>query len=92
MVRLGTLSLRALFAFCMTSAASYFLMMLFDLYDDMKLKEMQKLAAELEAESPPPPVEEEKPAEAEEPVSVPPPPPAPNFQPFDASNLPNVGK
>ena len=64
-------------------------MMLFDLYDDLKLKEMQKLAAELEAESQPPPVEEKP---AEEPVSVPPPPPAPNFQPFDASNLPNVGK
>lgn len=102
LVRLGTLSLRAVFAFCMTSAASYFLMMLFDLYEELKQKKLQQ-AAEAEALEVSAPVEEAaEPVETVEKVDaveapeavVPPtePPPAPAFQPLDASSLPNVGK
>lgn len=47
LVRLSTLALRALFAFAMASAASYFLMMLFDLYDEYTTKKL-KAAAEPE--------------------------------------------
>lgn len=97
-VRWGTLALRILFAFCMTSAASYFLMMLFDLYDEMKLKKLKAAAEALEAETvaqteemeAAPPEESESPPPEKNPV--PPPPPAPNFQPMDASNLPNIGR
>lgn len=83
-VRMGTLGLRAIFAFAMTSAASYFLMMLWDLYDE---KTRPK----------PEPVEEEPPEEVapvEEVPEVPPqepaPPPVPNFQPMNANELPKA--
>ena len=96
-VRWGTLVLRILFAFCMTSAASYFFMMLFDYYDEMKIKKLKAEAEALEAanappaeESPPeesetPPQAEETPPQAEEkPAEAP-----PTFQP---SSFPSVGK
>lgn len=97
-VRWGTLALRVLFAFCMTSAASYFFMMLFDYYDEMKMK---KLMAEAEAlETPPveesPPEESAPPPQVEEPTpqTEEPPPQVsadepPSFQP---SSFPSVGK
>lgn len=101
-VRWGTLALRVLFAFSMTSAASYFFMMLFDYYDEMKVRKLREAAEALEAESAPPveevetpPQEESAPPQAVEaspPVEVPPvpqPPPAPSFQP---SIFPSVGK
>lgn len=93
-VRWGTLALRVLFAFSMTSAASYFLMMLFDYYDEMKLKKLREAA---EAENAPPveevetlPLEEsEMPPAVEVPPPAETPPPAPSFQP---STFPSVGK
>lgn len=100
-VRWSTLALRVLFAFSMTSAASYFFMMLFDYYDEMKLRKLREAAEALEAENAPP-VEEAETLSQEEsvqpPVEVPPPvqekpveqpPPAPGFQP---SIFPSVGK
>lgn len=46
-VRLGTLSLRCLFAFCMTTALTYFILMLFEMYDERKRKEADAIAKEL---------------------------------------------
>ena len=96
-VRWGTLALRVLFAFSMTSAASYFLMMLFDYYDEMKLKKLREAAEALEVETAPPaeavetpPQEEsETPPAVEVPPPVEQPPPAPTFQP---SVFPSAGK
>ncbi|MBO4400459.1 MAG: hypothetical protein J5809_01270 [Selenomonadaceae bacterium] len=94
-VRWGTLALRILFAFSMTSAASYFLMMLFDYYDEMKLKKLREAAEALEAENAPPVEEAEtlQSVETPPPVEVSPPveqpPSAPSFQP---STFPSVGK
>ena len=79
-VGIFTLILRACFAFAMTSAATYFLMMLFDYYEEMQAK---KLAKDVEE------IIEEKPAENEESQT---PPEPEGFQPMSAENLPNVGK
>lgn len=46
-VRLGTLSLRCLFAFCVTTALTYFIMMLFEMYDERRRKEAEAVAKEL---------------------------------------------
>lgn len=46
-VRFGTLSLRCLFAFCITTALTYFILMLFEMYDERKRKEAEKVAKEL---------------------------------------------
>ena len=79
-VGLGTLAIRAVFACAMTSAATYFLMMLFDYYEEMQAK---KLAKDVEE------IVEETPAENEESQT---PPEPEGFQPMSAENLPNVGK
>ncbi len=53
-VRLSTLALRSCFAFCLASAACYFLLMLFDLYNERLQKEtdqLEKETAEGEEES-----------------------------------------
>ncbi len=49
-VRLGTLSLRSLFAFCLTSAFTYFILMLFEMYDERRRKEAETVAKELAAD------------------------------------------
>ena len=49
-VRIGTLALRSCFAFCLASAACYFLLMLFEMYDEKHQKEAEKIAAELASE------------------------------------------
>ena len=46
-VRLGTISLRSLLAFCVTSAFTYFILMMFEMYDEHKRKEMDAVAKEL---------------------------------------------
>ena len=57
-VRVGTLALRCCFAFCLASAACYFLLMLFDLYNER----LQKKTEQFEKET----AEGEKVSEAEE--------------------------
>lgn len=78
-VGIFTLILRACFAFAMTSAATYFLLMLFDYYEETQTKQLQKESEEI--------TQEETPAETSEEQT-----PPPGFQPMNASNLPNVGK
>ena len=46
-VRLGTLTLRCLLAFCVSSAVVYFLLMIFEMYDENRRKEADKVAKEL---------------------------------------------
>ena len=52
-VRVGTLALRSCFVFCLASAAAYFVLMLFEMYNERLQKEREKLekeAAESEKE------------------------------------------
>ena len=46
-VRLTTLSLRSLIAFCVTSAVTYFVMLMFEMYDERRRKEADAVAKEL---------------------------------------------
>ena len=90
-VRLTTLALRAIFAFAMTSAASFFLIMLFDYFEEMREKKLKKELEQV-AEST---VTEGKPVENVEnsaPVEEQPPQPENVFQPMTAENLPNIEK
>ena len=80
-VRLTTLLLRSVFALAMTSAATYFIMMLYDYYEEIQAKKLKKDTAEV--------VNEEKTAEI---VEEQPPQPETEFQPINANDLPNVGK
>ena len=57
-VRVGTLALRSCFVFCLASAVAYFVLMLFDMYNEKLKKEQEE--AEKEA------AEEEDKKEAEE--------------------------
>lgn len=53
-VRVGTLALRCCFAFCLASAICYFLLMLFELYDERlqkKTEQIEKEVAEGEEDS-----------------------------------------
>lgn len=50
-VRLGTLSLRSLIAFCITSVATYLIMFAFELYDERQRQEADKVAKELAGDS-----------------------------------------
>ncbi len=50
-VRLGTLSLRSLIAFCITSVITYLVMFAFELYDAKRRQEADKIAKELAADS-----------------------------------------
>lgn len=50
-VRLGTLSLRSLIAFSITSIATYLIMFAFELYDSKRRQEADKIAKELAADS-----------------------------------------
>ena len=45
-VRLGTLTLRSCLAFCIASAACYFLLMLFDMYNERLDKKDEQIAKE----------------------------------------------
>lgn len=94
-VRLGTIAWRTFFSFCMTSAATYFLMMAFDLYQELKAKKLQKLKEEIEKAENPAVDSDAAVAEAAagtESENAEQPPPAEGFQPIDVNNLPNVGK
>lgn len=77
-VRLGTLTLRCLFAFCVSSAIVYFLLMIFEMYDENRRKEAEKVAKEL-AENP---TGEEN---SEEENSA-----AEGFQPINPSDIPRA--
>lgn len=46
-VRLGTLTLRSLFAFCVTSVLTYFILMLFEMYDESRRKKSEEISKEL---------------------------------------------
>ncbi len=78
-VGIVTLAIRSFFALAMTSAATYFIMMLFDYYDEMQIKKLKKDVEEIIEETP-----------AEDSTTQPP--PAEGFQPLNANNLPNIGK
>ena len=80
-VRLTTLALRSVFAFAMTSAATYFIMMLYDYYEEIQAKKLKKDVAEI--------VNEESQTENVEEKS---PQPEVSFQPINTNDLPNVGK
>ena len=77
-VGLGTLAIRTVFAFAMTSAATYFLLMLYDYYEEIQAKKLKKdvekiLTEDNAAEQSPQPEENA-------------------FQPMGTENLPNVDK
>lgn len=80
-VRLTTLAFRSVFAFAMTSAATYFILMLYDYYEEIQAKKLKKDVEEI--------LTEETPAEK---VEEQPPQPEVAFQPINTNNLPNVGK
>lgn len=80
-VGLGTLAIRTVFAFAMTSAASYFLLMLYDYYEEIQAKKLKKDVEKIVAEENP---KENAAEQSPQPENV--------FQPINAGNLPNVGK
>ena len=49
-VRVGTLALRSCFAFCLASAACYFLLMLFDMYNERLQKTDEQIEKEVAEE------------------------------------------
>ena len=49
-VRVGTIALRSCFAFCLASAACYFILMLFDLYNERLQRETEQVEEEVAAE------------------------------------------
>lgn len=79
LVRIGTLTLRSLFAFCLASAASYFLIMLFDMYGERQQKEIAEINKELAEGEESEESEEENSEQTEE-----------GFKPMNAENLPNA--
>ena len=81
-VRFSTLAIRTVFAFAMTSAATYFLLMLYDYYEEIQAKKLKKDVEEIvtEEKTDTPPAAEQSPNEAA------------GFQPMSTENLPNVGK
>lgn len=82
-VGFATLAIRAVFACAMTSAATYFIMMLFDYYEEMQAKKLKQDVEEIIQETP---------AENAENIESPPQQETETFQPMSAENLPNVGK
>ncbi|MBQ7704632.1 MAG: hypothetical protein IJT73_04275 [Selenomonadaceae bacterium] len=78
-VRFSTLMIRTIWAFSMTSAATFFLMMLFDFFEEKRMEKLKKEAEEI--------VKKETPAENPEQPQA-----ADGFQPMNAGNLPNVNK
>ena len=78
-VRLGTLAIRTVFAFAMTSAATYFLLMLYDYYEEIQANE-EIVTEESVAETSDKNAAEQSQNNVE------------GFQPMNAENLPNVGK
>lgn len=80
-VRLSTLAIRTVFAFAMTSAATYFLLMLYDYYEEMQAKKLKKDVEEIVAE------EKTDESAAEQSTNN-----ATGFKPLSTENLPNVGK
>ena len=81
-VRLTTLAFRSVFAFAMTSAAVYFILMLYDYYEEMQSKKLKKDVEKIISEEKSTETVEENPPQPEEVA----------FQPINAENLPNVGK
>lgn len=80
-VRFSTVMVRTVWAFSMTSAATFFLIMLFDYYDEIQTKKLKKDVEEI--------VNEETSAENPKTETE----AAPEgFQPMNASTLPNVEK
>ena len=80
-VRFSTVMIRTVWAFSMTSAATFFLIMLFDYYDEIQTKKLKKDVEEI--------IQEETPAEnpqTENQAAT------EGFQPMNASTLPNVEK
>lgn len=79
-VRLGTLTLRCLLSFCVSSAVVYFLLMIFEMYDESRRKEAEKVAKELaeNAEGDESSADENSESEAG------------NFQPINPSDIPHA--
>ena len=87
-VRIGTIIYRTVFAFAFAGVSSYFFMMLFDLYMELREKKLQKLKAELEqAEN----TEAESDTHIESATTEKNSPPPEGFQPMNVNNLPRAG-
>ena len=84
-VRLGTLAIRTVFAFAMTSAATYFLLMLYDYYEEIQAKKLKKDVEEIVTEESVAETSDKNAAEQSQNNVE-------GFQPMNAENLPNVGK
>ena len=84
-VGIVTLAIRCFFALAMTSAATYFLLMLYDYYEEIQAKKLKKDVEKIVTEEN---IEEKTAgnAAAQSPDN------AEGFQPMNAENLPNVGK
>ena len=76
-VRLGTLTLRSLIAFCVTSFLAYLVLMLFEMYDKSRRKKAEQIAKELSQSE-----EAENPVESENTQG--------NFQPINPSDYPQA--
>lgn len=80
LVRFPILGLRSLFAFAMTSAAVYFIFMLYDYYRERQELKLKKDVAEVAGETPTESGAEDSPQSENA------------FQPINANDLPNVEK
>ena len=79
-VRLTTLTFRCLLAFCVSSAAIYFILMMFEMYDESRRKEAEKIAKELAENEQ---TEESKDENVESEATG-------NFQPINPSDIPRA--
>ena len=87
-VRVGTIIYRTVFSFAFAGVASYFFMMLFDLYLELREKKLQKLKAEIEsAENPIAESDTNIESTTKEENS----PPNEGFQPMNIKDLPRAG-
>ena len=84
-VRIGTIIYRTVFAFAFAGVSSYFFMMLFDLYMELREKKLQKLKAELE------PAENASAGSDTSNKNEKNSPPPEGFQPMNVNNLPRAG-
>ena len=81
-VRLGTLTWRCLIAFCVSGAVVYFLLMIFEMYDENRRKKAEQIAKELAADE-----KSEENSENENPTDND---AAEGFQPINPSDIPRA--
>ncbi len=81
-VRLTTLTLRCLLAFCVSSAAVYFLLMIFEMYDESRRKKIAEVEKELVENAEGKENSEEENSESENAEG--------NFQPINPNDIPQA--